>query len=195
METFLGHVAADLYGRYGGGVSSLHAMFPSRRAALFFGEALGGIVTSPVWQPRSITIDEVAAELSGLTVGDRVRIIAELYRIYREFHPSEDFDTFYFWGELLVGDFDAIDKYLIDADMLFSNLVDLREIDGLFDYLSDDQRAAVERFWGSFSTTPSPEQRDFLTVWRTLGPVYHRFKARLRQLGIAYQGMVYREAA
>ncbi len=195
MDGFLDQVAADLYGRYGDGVSSLHVLFPSRRASLFFGEALAGIIEKPLWQPTPITVGEIAAELSGLAVGDRLRLITELFRVYAEFHPGESFDSFYFWGELLLGDFDSIDKYLVDADTLFSNLVDLHALDDRFDYLEPEQRAAIERFWGAFSSSNSPEQRDFLTVWRTLGPVYHRFRERLRALGIAYEGMVYREAA
>jgi RecB family exonuclease len=194
MDGFLNQVAADLYGRYGDGVSSLHVLFPSRRAALFFGEALSEIIDKPLWQPPSITVGEIAGELSGLTVGDRLRLATELFKVYAEFHPTESFDSFYFWGELLLGDFDSIDKYLVDADTLFSNLVDLHALDDRFDYLEPEQRAAIERFWGTFSGN-SPEQRDFLKVWRTLGPVYHRFRERLRTLSIAYEGMVYREAA
>ena len=195
MNGFLGQVAADLYGRYGDGLSSLHVMFPSRRAGLFFGTALSQLIDRPIWQPASTTIDSLAAEMSGLAVGERLRLVVELYKIYAEFHPAETFDRFYFWGELLLGDFDSIDKYMIDADTLFSNLVDLHELDDRFDYLSDEQKGIIEKFWGSFGHAASPEQHDFITVWRTLAPVYHRFRARLRKLGIAYQGMVYREAA
>ncbi len=198
MDGFLSQVAADLWERYGDGVSRLSVVFPSRRASLFFGEALAGLIDRPMWQPAAVTIDEVAAGLSGLAVGDRLRLITELYKVWVEAHPADDFDSFYFWGELLLGDFDSVDKYLVDADALFSNLVDLHELDFLFE-MEPEQRAAIERFWGSFGSAGtgggSPEQRDFLNVWRTLGPVYHRFRERLRKLGIAYQGMVYREAA
>ncbi|MDR1671553.1 MAG: PD-(D/E)XK nuclease family protein [Alistipes sp.] len=197
MRGFLNQVAADLYTRYGDGVSSLHVVFPSRRASLFFGEALAGLITRPLWQPASVTIDEVAGELSELVVGERLRLVVELFKIYAEFHPAESFDGFWFWGELLLGDFEAIDKYMVDADVLFSNLVDLHALDDRFDYLEPGQREAIERFWGVFSHAGggSREQQDFLKVWRTLAPVYHRFRARLRELGIAYQGMMYREAA
>ncbi len=201
MDGFLSQVATDLWERYGDGVSSLSVVFPSRRASLFFGEALSGLIDRPLWQPVAVTVDEVATELSGLAVGDRLRLVTELYKVWVEAHPADDFDSFYFWGELLLGDFDSVDKYLVDADALFSNLVDLHELDFLFE-MEPEQRSAIERFWGSFGSAAagggegaSAEQRDFLRVWRTLGPVYHRFRERLRALGIAYQGMVYREAA
>ncbi len=197
MNGFLKQTAADLYGRYGDDISSLSVMLPNRRAGLFFGEALAGIISKPLWQPQSVTVDQLMEEVSGLAAGDRIRLITELYNIYAGFHPAESFDTFYFWGELLLGDFDSIDKYLIDADTLFANLVDLHELDNRFDYLTEEQKAVIAKFWRSFGQEPyfSPQQRDFLTVWRTLAPVYHAFRARLQELGIAYQGMVYREAA
>lgn len=197
MDGFLTQVAADLYGRYGDGISSLHVMFPNRRAGLFFGEALSAIIDRPLWQPSPVSIDDLAGELSGLVAGERLRLVTELYKVYARYHPAESFDGFYFWGELLLGDFDSIDKYLIDADTLFSNLVDLHELDERFDYLSEEQRAVVTKFWGSFRRdgSASAQQRDFLTVWRTLAPVYHSFRERLRESGIATQGMVYREAA
>ncbi len=197
MDGFLKQVASDLYGRYGDDISSLYVLLPNRRAGLFFGEALSEIIDRPLWQPQSVTVDQLMEEISGLTACDRIRLITELYKIYAEYHSGESFDTFYFWGELLLGDFDSIDKYLIDADTLFSNLVDLHELDGRFDYLSPEQKAVIAKFWRSFGQESdfSPHQKDFMTIWRTLAPVYHEFRARLQRLGIAYQGMAYREAA
>jgi RecB family exonuclease len=196
-DGFLKQVAGELYARRGDEVSSLSILFPNRRARLFFGEAMSGIVQKPLWQPASVTIDALMEEISGIVVGDGIRLITELYKIYREYHPTESFDKFYFWGELLLGDFDSIDKYLIDADVLFSNLVDLHELDDRFDYLSTEQVEIIARFWKSFGEERdfSSYQRDFITVWRTLAPIYHRFRARLEELGIAYAGMVYRRAA
>lgn len=196
-DGFLKQVASDLYDRHGDDISSLSILLPNRRANLFFGEALAGMIRRPLWQPASVTVDQLMEEVSGLASGDRIRLITELYKVYSGFHPQESFDNFYFWGELLLSDFDAVDKYLIDADALFANLVDLHELDVRFGSLSEDQRAVVERFWRSFGQEKdfSPHQRDFMTVWRTLAPVYHAFRESLFRLGIAYPGMIYREAA
>ena len=121
MKTFLSEVARDLYERYGEGLSERAMLFPSRRARLFFVDALTGIAGRPMWQPRWVTIDDLMAEISGLRTGDRVRLITELYKIYSEYH-AEPFDKFYFWGDMLLTDFDTIDKYRIDAGMLFRNI-------------------------------------------------------------------------
>ena len=194
MPGFLQEVAADLYDRYGDDISSLSVLFPSRRARLFFIDALSGIAERPLWQPRWTTIDELMSEISGLRIGDRVRLVTELYKVYSEFHP-ESFDKFYFWGEMLLTDFDTIDKYLIDADMLFRNLADIKELEADVSYLSPVQLKIIA-FWANFTdeTSLSEEKRRFLAVWQTLGPVYRTFRERLRSLGMAYTGMVHRAA-
>lgn len=196
MQGFLAEVAADLYGRYGREVSELSVLFPSRRARLFFTDALSRIVDAPLWQPQWLTIDDLMSEISGLVAGDRIRLITELYKVYSEFH-SEPFDRFYAWGDLLLNDFDTIDKYLIDADRLFRNISDLKELEADVSYLTPVQLNILRSFWASLigEGDLSEEKRKFLVVWRTLAPVYHRFKARISELGIAYTGMIQREAA
>lgn len=195
MPGFLQEVAVDLYDRYGDDISSLSVLFPSRRARLFFVDALSGIAERPLWQPRWTTIDELMSEISGLRIGDRVRLVTELYKVYSEFHP-ESFDKFYFWGEMLLTDFDTIDKYLIDADMLFRNLADIKDMEADVSYLTPVQLKIIA-FWANFTdeTSLSEEKRRFLAVWQTLGPVYRAYRERLQSLGMAYTGMVHRAAA
>ena len=195
MESFLGEVAADLYARYGEELSQRAVLFPSRRARLFFTDALARIARRPMWQPSWTTIDELMSEISGLRTGDRLRLITELYGIYSEYH-AEPFDKFYFWGDMLLADFDTIDKYRIDAAMLFRNIEEIREIEADISYLTPAQLRIVA-FWSSLGAEAdlSEEKRRFLAIWRTLGPVYRRFRERLSELGIAYGGMVQRAAA
>ena len=195
MKTFLYEVARDLYERYGEGLSERAMLFPSRRARLFFVDALTGIAGRPMWQPRWVTIDDLMAEISGLRTGDRVRLITELYKIYSEYH-AEPFDKFYFWGDMLLTDFDTIDKYRIDAAMLFRNISEIKEIEADISYLTPAQ-LQILRFWSSLGEEAdlSEEKRRFLAIWKTLGPVYRRYRERLSELRIAYNGMVQRAAA
>ena len=116
-KTFLGEVAEKLYERYDKDISSLTLVFPSLRARLFFSDTLSQLIDKPIWQPHYISMDDIMCQASSIKVGDKIKLITELYKIYAEFHPSETFDKFYFWGEMLLSDFDLIDKYLIDADM------------------------------------------------------------------------------
>lgn len=196
MRSFLQEVAADLYDRYGGGVSSLHILFPTRRARHFFVDALSQLTDRPVWQPHWLTIDDLMQEISGLRAGERIRLIAELYKIYSRYH-KEPFDKFYFWGEMLLNDFDTIDKYRVDAVHLFRNLYDLKELETDISYLTPEQEEIIRRFWANFSedTALSEEKRRFLEIWRTLADIYHAYRERLTALGLAYGGMIQRAAA
>ena len=121
-----------------------------------------------------------------------------LYDIYiRQSGSTETFDEFLYWGEMLLNDFDTIDKYRVDADALFRNIYELKELETDVSYLTPEQLEVIRQFWANFTdgTTLSEEKRRFLSVWRTLGTVYHGFRARLQQLEIAYGGMMQRAAA
>lgn len=196
MVTFVEEVASDLYSRYSSDVSRLRILFPSRRAQLFFTDALSRLTDVPLWQPQFENIDRLMTSIAGIEHGERVRLITELYNVYREFHPDEKFDKFYFWGEMLLNDFDAIDKYMIDADVLFANISDLKQIESDLSYITDRQWEVITHFWSVLNDDKDPSQHKqrFLKVWRTLCPVYHRFRDRLRELGIGYGGMIQREA-
>ncbi len=195
VESFLHEVAADLYARYGEELSQREVLFPSRRARLFFVDALSQIARRPMWQPAWTTIDDLMTEISGLRAGDRVRLITELYKIYSQYH-REAFDRFYFWGEMLLNDFDTIDKYRIDASMLFRNIAEIKELETDISYLTPAQ-LQILNFWSSLGPEAdlSEEKRRFLAIWKTLGPIYARYRERLAELGFAYGGMIQRAAA
>ena len=196
MRSFIDEVVSSLYGRYGDDISSLNLVFPSRRARLFFSDALSRVTLRPVWQPRFVGINDLMQQISGIVCGDRIKLVTELYKVYSR-HHDESFDEFYFWGDMLLSDFDQIDKYLIDADMLFSNIGDLKALEGDHSYLTDDQIRVIRQFWQSFGSgsSCSDEQRHFLTIWESLADIYHRFRESLSAQGLAYEGMVYRAAA
>lgn len=201
MKKFLDEVAAALYDEYGAGISDLHLVFPGKRARLFFNEALlKNNRGKPIWQPHYLSIDDMVRGVSGLEPGDHLRLVAELYKIYVHYHEGESFDRFYRWGEMLLSDFDTIDKYMIDAEALYTNVSDLKEIEDRFSMLFEEDEQALElavNFWRAFNTraAKSAEQQQFLKIWRSLYEIYGRYKKRLRELGIAYPGMIYREVA
>lgn len=200
MKKFLTETAATLYAEYGSGISDLHIVFPGKRARLFFNEALLGITGGrPMWQPRYLSMDDLIRSLSPLEPGDHLRLVAELYKIYNEYHP-ESFDRFFRWGEMLLSDFDTLDKYLIDAEALYANVSDLRDIDARFGGLfagNDEAMELVRDFWHTLDRkgVQSAEQQQFLKIWRSLYRIYSQYKTRLDSLGLGYGGMIYRDIA
>ena len=195
QQTFLAEVASMLFAQYGNDISNLTIVLPSRRARLFFTEALSKLSDKPLWQPEYLAIDDIMCQASSFDKGEKIRLITELYKIYST-HHNESFDKFYHWGEVLLSDFDLIDKYMIDADMLFRNISDLKELEADLSYLTPEMRKIINTFWSHFSDEDSlsDEKRKFLKIWLSLSPIYHSYKERLRALGFAYSGMIYRSA-
>ena len=198
MKSFLSEVASYLYERDGDDISSLQMIFPNRRAQLFFCEALMQKINRPIWQPTFVSIQELMEHVSGLHTSDRIKLIVELYKVYSK-HHQETFDSFYFWGDMLLSDFDQIDKYMIPADVLFSNIHDLKTLESDLSYLTPEQREVIAQFWTNFnlndSQSDSEEKKHFWDIWESLSKIYHEFHDTLNQKGLAYEGMVYRTAA
>ena len=131
MATFLQELAKRLLNNHTHDLSQLVMMFPSLRARAFFNDAIQQTSTAPVWQPRCTTIDEIMEQVAGISRGERIRLIAELYQVYVKHHPGESFDKFYFWGDMLISDFDLIDKYMVDASQLLSNIEEIKELESI----------------------------------------------------------------
>ena len=100
--------------------------------------------------------------------------------------------SFMGWGQLLLADFDDIDKNMADAEKVFRNIRDLHELDTI-DYLSDSQKAELSRFFANFTGDSSILKDRFLRLWSKLYNIYSEFKIRLRKENLAYEGMLYRD--
>ena len=145
-QSFHDELAHELMNRYGGDLSQLVVMFPSLRARAFFNDAIASNIEQPTWQPSLMSIDEAMEDISGLRRGERIRLISELYLIYHRHHPNEHFAKFYFWGDMLMSDFDMIDRYLIDAQQLLRNIEDIKELEADVSYLTPEQLRIIS-FW------------------------------------------------
>lgn len=191
METFLQLLANDIISKYGEQFSHLTIIFPNKRAGLFLAEELSKQIKHPVWMPEILTLSEYIEKHTGLRKADNLTLTIKLYKAYTQASGShESFEEFYFWGSMLLGDFDDVDKYLADARDLFSNLVSLKEIEANFPYLTEEQIAAIQKFWSSFNPKKfSHEQEEFLKVWDKLYDTYTAFRTALLQQGLCYEGM------
>ena len=191
MASFLQLLAKDIIRKYGTDFADLTIIFPNKRAGLFLAEELSRQIDRPVWMPEILTLTEYIEKHSGLKKAETLSLIIKLYKSYTAVSgSSEKFEDFYFWGNMLLADFDDIDKYLVDAKDLFSNLIALKELDLNFPYLTEEQIKAIHRFWKSFNPEKfSQEQQEFLKVWDKLYATYTHFKTHLAETGICYEGM------
>lgn len=195
MTPFLQQIATLFYQQYGAEVSRLAFVFPNRRTGLFFQKYLSEVADKPLFSPTILTINDLFVQLSGKQTADRINMLFMLYDIYvRHSGSTETFDEFLYWGEMLLNDFDDVDKYMADARMLFTNVTDLREIENDFSFLDAEQIAAIRTFWSSFYPKgDSPNQEEFLAVWKILYTLYNDLRDALAAEGRGYEGMIFRE--
>lgn len=195
MTPFLKLVANDIYTKFNGKLHNTAIVFPNKRAGLFFNEYLLQCCGHPMWSPHYITISELFQQCSDAVIGDSIVLVNKLYKEYKLHTGSnESIDSFYHWGELLIKDFDDIDKNIADAKKIFSNLKDLRMLGNASSALEQEQAEAIKQFFSNFKPQqPSELKKRFLQIWEVLGGIYEGFKAQLRNEGIAYEGMLYRD--
>lgn len=209
MIPFLKQVADHYYNI--GEADKCCFIFPNRRSLVFFTRHLcqavkdSDVLSRPIVAPEMLTINDFFHKVGGMHSVDRVRLLIELYDCYRECNPkAESLDEFIFWGDIILSDFNDVDKYLVDSKQLFANVSDIKKIQDTYTYLTDTQRKAIEAFVSHFSDlsgrltvdldSEDPDVKGkFLMIWNILYDLYELFNTRLREKGMAYEGMVYRQ--
>ena len=193
---FLESVASDLIARYGTNLSRVAVVFPNKRASLFLNDHLARLAGRPIWSPAYITISDLFRSHSQLKVADPILLVCELYKSFTHCTGiDETLDHFYGWGQLLLSDFDDLDKNMGPADKVFANLRDIHELDDV-SYLTDEQREMIRRFFSNFSDDHNTELKQrFLRLWSHIGDIYHAFNDALASQQLAYEGALYRQVA
>ncbi len=195
MIGFLNQVGSHLFKIHAENIHKLTLVFPNRRGGTFFSHYLNSLVDKPIISPEIVTINELFSKLSPFHVPDRLSLVFRLFRVYQKLTKTKErFDDFYFWGDMLVSDFDQVDKYLVDAHELFTNITELKEIEERFTVMPEEEKERLENFWKTLANKEkSNTQQEFLRLWEDLFGVYTEFKSSLLEEGLAFEGMVYRE--
>ncbi|NLA49086.1 MAG: hypothetical protein GX876_06435, partial [Bacteroidales bacterium] len=197
MDYFLRCIARHFYSLYGNSLHNHCLVFPNRRAGLFFKKYLAEEINKPVWTPAVVTVNDFFRSFSKLQPAENETLIFELYNLYKKISKqAESFDDFYFWGDMLLNDFDDVDKYLADASTVFRNISDLKQIDQEFGGLTPGQIEIIKRFWTNIDTARlTREKTGFLNIWSILYDLYKDFREALQKKNIAYEGMIFRDVA
>ena len=186
-------------------------VFPNRRSCVFFEKELEELSTTPLVFPCVTTITDFVTDITRMNTGNRVELLLDLYQEYASIVGDnvESFDEFSYWGEMIINDFNDIDLYLVDADKIFKNLKEFKEIGT--DYLSQDQKKVlneyfrniefsldsnIEQFWkhSTAYNNDSENTQSYFYIWEILGKLYHAFNNKLDEKNIAYSGKIYRKA-
>lgn len=208
MESFLERIARTYLREERDRMVDYCFVFPNKRSGTFFRYILEQNAGGTLLLPKISTITELVYELTDGVEASRMEQLFILYNIYKGISSDiGDFDRFQFWGEMLLNDFNDVDRYMVDASQLFSNVQRLKEIGT--NYLTDEQVEIIRSFWGEERNDDSvgrfwthvPGKRGdgsvsdrFLKLWEILEDVYTAFRRELSARGLCYAGMAYREA-
>lgn len=212
MEPFLSKVAKVYAEKEKNNLLDYCFVFPNKRSSTFFSCYLAENIGQSIL-PKTSTISDFILDFSSGTEAYRIELLFLLYDVYRNLLQNKsadihivEFDKFQFWAEMILNDFNDIDKYLVDAKQLYINIFKLKEINSNF--LTQEQIEVINYYWGenrvndisdSFWKHIKHNEGDlsdnFIKLWQILYELYESFKERLTDLELCYSGMAYREVA
>jgi len=193
MKSFLQHIIDDIEDC--GPLKEQAYIFPNRRACIYFKKLLmDRFQDQSFWSPTILSIEDFVVKVTGRAINDNLTLLLELFSVYKQ-HQDLSFERFYSWGQILLNDFDEVDRNLVDTDKLYQNLKDLQDIEESFGG-NEEVMEAIRQFNKVINIEDKSRLLlDFINTWDTVSKVYGKFKARLLDKGLAYGGMLYRELA
>jgi len=191
-DSFLNLVAKDVLGRLTGRLKNCVVIFPNKRPIAYFLDALVQYGVPAEEVPTFYSIEDFINELATTKQVENIDLLFILYKLYLKHYPESDFDEFFGWGNLMLSDFDDIDRYLVDADKLLKNVSAVKDLEKNFmaDVFMPEE----------FLMPLNPDDEHYLEnrfreTWQIYAKTYHDLKAELKKQNLAYAGMNYREVA
>ena len=179
-------------------IRELHIVSPNRRALLFLQKILSQKISQPMWSPILLTVDDLVQKHNTNLRADALILNYQLYQVWRESgseYLKDRFDQFYFWGQILLRDFDDIDKHRINHKKLFQILEADMQMEMEIEGWNDDDRSEYSHFLRILSEHKTDLKTNFENIWKHIGSVYSTFKERLAGQNMAYNGMLYNHLA
>lgn len=189
MNSFLDEISKSVVNKYKE-YHNITVIFPSRRAGLFFKKNFSKYIKIPLWSPEVLSLTDFITKHSELEVKDSLTLIFELYNVYIKYFPEESFDNFIHWGEIIINDFDIIDKYLADAKQVFKSIKNWKELEDRFPPEIPEE---YKIFWKSVIDLDTSEKKSFVKTWEILEKIYNEYILILKSKKIAYEGLALRE--
>lgn len=196
LPTFIDRVIDDLLAKEtGNDYSCFHVVFPTRRAALIFKTKFAERLKKAAFMPQAFSVGDFIAENHPQQIADRKELLLELYSIYIEYFPATTYSSFVPWGEMILGDYDEIERYDVDAGLLYAGIKSLKEIDILFEN-DPEQTEQIKKFWGLFTDKePSILKEKFSQTWNILPLMYVKLNEKLAAKNKITEGKAIREIA
>ena len=179
MEAFLKHIVHKIQQESTFEWSEVVYVIPNKRAAVYMHSYLSNIKGKALFAPEIVTINEWVDCYTPARIITQTELLFLLYEVHQkvEGEEAESFNDFIKWGRIMLSDFDEIDRYLLDADVVFKDLRQIKEIEN----------------WSFDADELSRGQKEFMRLWDKLPAYYKLLKGRLRENSETYQGAAYRQ--
>jgi ATP-dependent helicase/nuclease subunit B len=178
IKPFLQTLAEDISQSYDFGETRIAIILPNRRAGLFMRRYLARAISKPIWAPDILAIEDFIRMKSGFIVPDQMTLLFNLYKAYAvaEGKDARPFDEFMPWGNMLLADFDEVDRYMVNAEDVFSFLSEAKAIEN----------------WNLGEKELTPAEKQYIRFYNSLAGVYKSFTSSLISCNLAYHGLVCR---
>lgn len=179
MTNFIQDVILDLKNQ-NASFSDLIFILPSRRAGVFLRNELSLVLNQTILAPKILSIENFVEDLSNLKSVSNTELLFQFYNTYLELTPEnqrEPFDTFTKWSQIILQDFNEIDRYLIPQKKIFDYLKAIKDLE----------------HW-SLQANQTELVTNYLSFWNKLNDYYTHFTKKLIDNRQGYQGLLYREA-
>ncbi|MBQ4474841.1 MAG: hypothetical protein II935_01480 [Bacteroidales bacterium] len=179
-------------------LQNVEIIVPNNRTGSTLLSSLKKNMTKVCWAPKITPIKNIFARNTKIREAENIVLTYTLYNVFAKHITISDgensFDKFYNFGEILLSDFDDIDKYLVDPYKLFCNIADEKKIDVKFGDIEDNLVEILQTFWKNVSVNTIADKKiKSLELWQQMPDIYTDFTEALREKGIGYQGMIYRD--
>ncbi len=200
MKSFLRYTATYLIEKHRSDFQNIVVLMPNRRSCLFLERELTSLLSETSWLPQIISLNDWLKSKASLNKIDELLAIVKLYNVFKNVYSNSNisFDEFYFTGQILLNDFNDIDAELVDAEKLFVNLQDLKEISDKFAFDQDffiilsDYILLFEKDFSNNKSEQDSNIQSYIKIWQGLFQLYSAFRKDLINENQAYDGLLIR---
>ena len=179
MQSFLHSVLSELT-KNKVNLSDCIFILPNKRSGLFLKQALSYTIEKNIFSPDILSIDDFITSLSGLSKISNTELLFEFYSVYQLNTKKEEqnnFEDFIKWANILLNDFDDIDRELADSNAVFNYLQAINDLDHWS--LGEDQTSIV---------------KNYISFWKDIKVYYSELSSHLLNKSKGYQGLIYKKA-
>lgn len=181
-KSFLEQFADVLISRHPANLEEVTIILPSKRAITFLNKAISDKINRPLFSPNIYTIHDWIQTKSEKRLVSGVELSLLFFEVYTtiiEEEVQDDINEFLKWCSGILGDFDEIERYLLDPKIVFKDLRNVKEIES----------------WSFGDDQLSTGQTNYLKFWNKIINLYEGLDVYLSEKSLTTSGKIFRHLA